>query len=541
MDIFLDGKMNGIECASFIKKSLDIPVIFLASPRDEKEIEKANELNPYGYIMKPYDEYVLKINVQLAFKRFEFEKGLERKYQFIFENAPIGILLADKNGNILEANTELLKILGSPSLEQTKKINLFSYPPLIEAGIADEARRVFSSKKESEFFMDYITRWGKKLYMALLVKPLIDAQGEVELLQVIIQDMSQKKELQASLIENGTKFSGFIENSFDGIVLTDEEGKIEIWNPAMEKITRVSQDKAKGRKIWELQYEMALANRESAEKESLETLKNNVMKVLQGKNRDQKKVFIRDLMVDEKKIYIQTAYFPVKTSKGYIYASINWDMTDLFAYQEKLIKAKEEKEVLIQEIHHRVKNNLQIISGLLGIEQGRSQNAELKNTLQNCISRIESIALIHNELYHREDFPTLNMPSFLDNFSRYLNTIYSKPGFFVTIQVTSDDIQISLAHAVPCGLIMNELLTNALKYAFLGKEEGMIDIVFKKLENGNLFFCVKDNGNGLPKNFSLADSKGLGLTLVKKLSHQLKGKLDIKTGLGTEISIEFKG
>ncbi|BAW31716.1 MAG TPA: histidine kinase dimerization/phosphoacceptor domain -containing protein [Methanothermobacter sp.] len=204
--------------------------------------------------------------------------------------------------------------------------------------------------------------------------------------------------------------------------------------------------------------------------------------------------------------------------------------------EEELRKSLEEKEILLKEMHHRSKNNLQIISSLLNL-QAMTTDAK-KETFKETQDRIKSMALIHEQLYQSEDLARINFKEYAEKLIKNLLNSYPM-GKSVTTKLDIENITLEVDTAIPLGLIMNELLTNTLKYAFFGKDKGTIEVTFKRLKD-NLELKIADDGIGFPED-KLHESKSLGLKLVNVLVRQLEGRLSVKSQNGSCFKIIFKG
>lgn len=214
------------------------------------------------------------------------------------------------------------------------------------------------------------------------------------------------------------------------------------------------------------------------------------------------------------------------------------DITNRKDREKEIFEGLKEREVLLQEIHHRVKNNLALVSGMLELQTFSIDNKEVIGILNDSQSRIRSIALLHEQLYDSESFSKINLQT---NFSKLINYIQSAVGQDdrITINLNIDDILLNINQAVPLTLITNELLTNCYKHAFKEQKEGYIDIRITKA-NDILSFQLRDSGSGFPKDFDLSKTDTLGFTLVKTLNSQLNGKLDYTSNPnGTTFFLKF--
>jgi PAS domain S-box-containing protein len=214
------------------------------------------------------------------------------------------------------------------------------------------------------------------------------------------------------------------------------------------------------------------------------------------------------------------------------------DITERKHSEEKITASLSEKEVLLKEIHHRVKNNLQVICSLLNLQARSLKDATTITLFQETQNRVRSMALVHEKLYQSNNLSQIELGEYLHDLSQNLSTSYpidcSKVVFKTDIQ---SNIFLDIDVAVPCGLIVNELISNSLKYAFASGEEGEIYLQALLNEEQKLVLTVGDNGKGFPDDFDLEKSRTLGLKLVKALTNQLEGKLELDRSCGTKFKI----
>jgi two-component sensor histidine kinase len=204
----------------------------------------------------------------------------------------------------------------------------------------------------------------------------------------------------------------------------------------------------------------------------------------------------------------------------------------------EIAKQNAERELLLKEIHHRVKNNLQIISSLLSMQTRGLKDEKMKDAMKESQSRVKTMALIHEKLYQYENLSKINMQEYIQQLSDFLTQTYRSDK---DIQVTIDaaDINLDMDMAIPLGLITNELLSNSLKYAFEDRSQGEIIISFSQKEPGSYSLLIKDSGIGLSENLDIENTKSLGLKLVKTLTRQINGQLKIVPQPGTSFEVKF--
>ncbi|MEO9258179.1 MAG: sensor histidine kinase [Crocinitomicaceae bacterium] len=205
-----------------------------------------------------------------------------------------------------------------------------------------------------------------------------------------------------------------------------------------------------------------------------------------------------------------------------------------------LASANRDKETLLQEVHHRVKNNLQVISSILSLQNSYTKDIDTKEVLTESIQRIRSMSVIHETLYKSKNFASIDFSSYLYSLTNEIISAY-KDRSDLTLKIIEklEPLQLDISQAIPCGLIVNELLTNSVKHAFKELKKGEIYLNIREKE-GTVFLEIGDNGNGLPENFEFLQSESLGLQLVQTLVEQLEGEIIIERIDGTLFRIQFK-
>jgi two-component sensor histidine kinase len=198
-----------------------------------------------------------------------------------------------------------------------------------------------------------------------------------------------------------------------------------------------------------------------------------------------------------------------------------------------------EKETLLREIHHRVKNNLQLISALLDMTRMNSSDEATTSILTDMILKIQTMAQVHTRLYESKQIGKINIIDQCRDQITALSDIFSHKGHEIQCTISPGEIFLPVDQALPCALVVNEILSNAYKHAFKGQTKGTIEMSVVQ-ENGRIRMTISDNGAGLPDNFDVSHSKGLGMSLIRTIvQHQLKGSLTFKSQQGTKITVEF--
>ncbi|QWR76473.1 histidine kinase dimerization/phosphoacceptor domain -containing protein [Candidatus Magnetomonas plexicatena] len=209
--------------------------------------------------------------------------------------------------------------------------------------------------------------------------------------------------------------------------------------------------------------------------------------------------------------------------------------------EEKISLSLREKEVLLKEIHHRVKNNLQIVSSLLDLQSKYINSTELLDMFKDSQNRLKTMALIHEKLYQSDDLSIINFSRYIPSLLNHLYQSYNLSTSVIFLDTDIEDISIGVDTAVPCGLIINELVSNSLKYAFKNGVDGILSVYLKRDEDDGFSLTIGDNGVGLPDGFDPKSVKSLGLRLVNALVvDQLEGSIDYEGDGGAKYLIKFK-
>jgi two-component sensor histidine kinase len=235
-------------------------------------------------------------------------------------------------------------------------------------------------------------------------------------------------------------------------------------------------------------------------------------------------------------------YFPLSVDEDCHYHLWRYeDITERKRSEEKIRTSLKEKEVLLKEIHHRVKNNLQVISSLLNLQANQIRDKESAAVFRDSQSRVKAMSLVHERLYQSSDLARIDFAGYVQDVTRHLLRSYQSGPHRVKLQVDVDPVSFNIDTAIPCALIINELVSNAMKYAFPNGREGEIHIRLNQLDaTGDLNLCISDNGVGFPVNVSWEKTDSLGLQLVRSLTDQLNGTIQCQLDQGSRFDIRFR-
>lgn len=244
-----------------------------------------------------------------------------------------------------------------------------------------------------------------------------------------------------------------------------------------------------------------------------------------------------------KPLIMEVHGYPIFDSTGNIIQVIeyNLDITKRKTDEDRIMASLKEKEVLLREIHHRVKNNMQIISSLLNLQSSVVSDIRDVEMLKDSQNRIRSMSLIHEKLYGSEDLAHIDIRDYINDLTRYIFQFHKTVTDNVELKIEIENIWLGIDTAIPCGLIINELVSNSLKHAFPENRQGEIRVTLRKTDEGEIELIISDNGIGIPEGLDISSTKTLGLLLVNTLAkEQLQGKIELDRTKGTKFRITFK-
>ena len=340
-------------------------------------------------------------------------------------------------------------------------------------------------------------------------------------------DITELKRAEAAVAASEVRYRRLFESAKDGILILDAAtGMVVDVNPFLVDLLGFSREAFLGKAIWDLGFfKDVIANRDSfAELQKLEYIRyeDKPLETADGRRIDVE--FISNLyMVNDVEV---------------IQCNIR-NITERRQAEEALRASLREKEALLKEVHHRVKNNLQVITSLLRLETTRSHEPATKRVLKDMQGRIRSMALLHETLYRTGNFARVDLASYLSQLAAQSFRGQTADTSAVQLVLDLEPLPVEIDQAIPCGLIANELLSNALKHAFPQGVSGEIRIGLRRGEHGLMRLTVGDTGVGLPADFDEKRQLSLGLQVVSDLAKQLGGSLDIGPGPGATFSVAF--
>jgi two-component sensor histidine kinase len=242
---------------------------------------------------------------------------------------------------------------------------------------------------------------------------------------------------------------------------------------------------------------------------------------------------------DARRLEVFTHHAATALQNAQLYEQAQKEIAERVRAEGQVKASLREKEVLLQEIHHRVKNNLQIVSSLLYLQAQKIEDPQALGIFQDGQNRIRSMALIHEKLYQTQDLARVDFGDYIHNLIAYLFQVYSTSAQAISLEIRADNVFLPIGIAVPCGLLLNELISNTLKHAFPGDRGGQVCVELCTGQDCQYILKISDDGVGLPPGLDLHTTESLGLQLVNTLVDQVGGTIELHTRGGTEYKITF--
>jgi PAS domain S-box-containing protein len=337
---------------------------------------------------------------------------------------------------------------------------------------------------------------------------------------------------ESSLLSGDDSFRRVVEWAPSAMVIVDQAGRIVLVNAETERVFGYLRGDLVGQSI-----ELLVPNRFSAHHAVFrDGFFANPTPRPMGSGRD---LFAR--RADGSEFPVEIGLNPIEAGGGLMVLASIVDITERQRARHSLEQALEEKTVLLNELHHRVKNNLQMISSLLNLQAGMSDDPHLRDVLSETQNRVRAMGLTHQLLYEHKDFSRVDLGEYLGRLAQLLASAYRPRSGHIELMLSMppEAHYLGLDRAIPCGLAVNELVTNAFKHAFPGEREGTITVALGTADGDDIVLTVRDDGIGLPPEFQMSTVKSLGLQLLPLLVEQLKGRLEIEREGGSRFSLRF--
>lgn len=476
---------------------------------------------------KPYaiDQIYVDITDRINYENLLRES--EDKYRRLTESVPAAIFIYSDN-RFIYGNEYSVKITGYSVEEMIgKHFWELVHPDFRDDVIKKGSERLKGNEVQSRYDVKIIDKYGNEKWLDYS-GTLINYLGKPAVLG-IAYDITEHKKTQQALIESELKYRTLVENMSEVILYVDNNDRILFANDNVTEMFGYDKTELTGHFAGELlvdeDYREAMSDRIKLRRHGFTDRFEIKMRKKSGES-----------------LWVEISSAPLRDNSGNLIGSIGIysDISERKTYENTIESSLQQKDLLLKEIHHRVKNNLQIISSLIKLQSSHVKDKEIHSLFAESQNRIKTMALIHEKLYRSKDISVIEFYDYIKNLVDSLYASYGISPDRVKAKIEFRSIYLDIDTAIPCGLIINELVSNCLKYAFPNLMKGNIFIDLTEQNDIEYKMIIKDNGAGIPENIDFNNSASLGLKLVKILSEQLGGNVELIRENGTEFRILFK-
>jgi PAS domain S-box-containing protein len=509
------------------------PIIVLTGLVDKSVGVKAIQLGAQDYLNKgDVDGNTLERSIRYSIERKKSEDALkesEEKYRRIVENAQEGIWTIDAEGYTTYANERMAEMLGY-TVQEMQGEPLFSFMDKKERKIAKTnlERRKQGIIEQHDF--EFLRKDGERIYTSLETSPIIDNDNYIGAI-ALIADITLRKKAEESLRQNKEFLDNIIENIPNMIfVKSAYDLRFVRVNKAAERLLGYKMEELIGKSDYDF-----------FPKNEADFFTNKDKEVLNKKKLQdipEETILTKDL--GERILHTKKIPLLDETGSPNYLLGISEDITESKKAENEMKRSLREKEVLLQEIHHRVKNNMQIILSIFNLQKDYLEDEKVISVINEIQNRVLAMALVQEKLYQSTDLIRISFVDYVR--SLVLNLFYSnsvEESNITSIIDIDEDIKLNIETSVPCGLIISELVSNSLKHAFLEGRKGELQLSLKEHDD-RYELTISDDGVGFPEDMDFKNTESLGLQLVNSLTNQIDGEITLDRSHGTKFKIIFK-
>ncbi|MCJ7499417.1 PAS domain S-box protein [bacterium] len=457
-------------------------------------------------------------------------KEVQELDEKILDGSPVAFVLHDLDMRIIRVSSAYEKVTGF-KIEDVQGRTLKEFMP--------DGSQKDGIIQRIEYVQEQMVQVGPKdiespvlgHYLRETILPIFSPEGRLVNTLTVLEDITEQKHAREALEESESRYKMLFDSIHDGVVVheIEEDGRpgrfLEV-NRTFCQMTGYSRK--------ELLKITPLDLSETTKFNKADSVRNTL---LGGGSTSFERTIISKAGAT---IPCEMKAHSFQMGDKQVVLSVVRDITERKKAHDNISSSLAEKETLLREIHHRVKNNLQVISGLLNLQSHYIDDEGVRAIYKESQNRIKTMALIHEELYQREDLARINLAEYLSALAGNLMASYSMTIGRVSLDLDLEDAEITIDTAIPCGLIVNEIVSNSLTHAFPDNGEGKIQIKLKLLDGEKFELTISDDGMGLPADLEISKTKTLGLRLVSILAEQLGADLQVEKGQGTAFRLTFQ-
>jgi PAS domain S-box-containing protein len=440
-----------------------------------------------------------------------------------FEFAPDAKLLVDSDGRIMRVNAQAEQLFGYAREELAGRHIELLIPERFAGRHVDYRSGYMATPRLRPMGagVDLFARRkdGSEVPVDIMLSPLQTQEGSLAL--AVVRDITERKRAEE-------KFRSLLESAPDAMVIVDARGAIMLVNSQTEHMFGYPRQELLGRPV-EILIPARFHEQHPHHREGY-AAHSRVRPMGVG-------LELFGLRKDGTEFPVEISLGPLQTEEGMLVSSAIRDITER---KKAEATARQAREMYLRELHHRVKNNLQVISSMLYLQARHAKDPEALEILRESRGRVRSIAMIHEKLNRDPELRTINFADYMRDLVADLTRTYAADPNRILVTVSAEDLTFEIDTAIPCGLIINELVSNVFKHAFPEGRSGQVNISLERADTDEYRLVVRDDGIGLPKDSDWRTGSSLGLALVTDLTRQLDGAMEVDVDRGTTFRIAFK-
>ena len=534
MDIDLGSEPDGAETAAAILKLKDLPIIFLSDHREPEIIKKTDSVSSYGYVLKESGITVINAAVKIALNLFEFKTMKSKKGQeLIYSEVRYSELFKKMNNSVaiyraVDGGEDFIITDFNPAAEKLEKINRDDiighkvteiFPGVREFGILEIFRKVWKTGQPRNhpvsFYTDNkISGWRENYVYKLPTGEIVSIyEDKTEMMQAQEAIFRSEEQLRTALMD-----LSFI------VVTISEDGTLTFCNDYLCRLTGWKREEIIGRNWFQTFVPDDVRGKVLDETFTKEVQANGPPSKYENE--------ILTKTGERRLITWSNTVFRNNVGNKPSFTSVGEDITNQKENEQLQKERIREKEILLKEVHHRIKNNMATMRNLLELQALNLNDESAKKQLMDAAGRMNSMSLLYDRLYTSEQIQSFMFSDYLESL---INDILSSYNADVDLQLNIENIVLAVHKSSILGILINEIITNSMKYAFRNDRENIL-VVTLKSNNNRISLMISDNGPGFnPDELS----KGFGHKLIRELTKQLSGKMDISFERGTRYDFEF--
>jgi PAS domain S-box-containing protein len=441
-------------------------------------------------------------------------------FREIFDKAAVGMSIVGPGQVLLRANRALCDMLGYAESEIVGDTYAkFTHPDDLAANVDLTQRFYEHETRRYELEKRYLRKDGRVIWAQVTASPVRYPGRDSEVIFAVVQDITARKQVEQALSREEHRLRAMMEAVPGCVTINRPDGTIEEVNPGgLSLLEAEDAGQILGRRVQDFVKAPGRAGFIDYARGVLED---------KGGSHEFEAVTLKG-----RSVWLETRGVKLRGDDGRVLGLLaaTHDITERKRAQQALVDSLHEKEALLQEVHHRVKNNLQVVSSLLNLQSGHVNDEATRQMIRASQARLQAMMLIHETLYRSRDISRIDFAEYAGNLVQHLAHANDLPGRRIALVSRFAPAQMNVDTAISCGLILNELVSNCLKHAFPEQQPGRIRVTLASKGRTALALSVADNGVGLPANFEPHGRRTLGMRIVNALVSQLSGTLELKNG-----------